>query len=192
MRSSAQGPRVNGALRGPGSNRSEGAGASQRGRAPVRVIEAPVQRRHPGPGPPGQARRLIGPQPARRPWLGPASGVPRIECGGGSRESNEGRSRIAQIGVVARVPVEMFAGKGQAQVPRVGAGVLAGSPWGARLARVECPVQDSAAQLSSAQLGIMSPGAQVEVVRADRCPHIVDDAGLGVYVHRRADGFSIP
>jgi hypothetical protein len=80
---------------------------------------------------------------------GSAFGVPRIEQRSRSRESGKGRSRIAQIGVVARGPVEMFAGERQAQVPRVGAGVLPGSPWCARLARVECLVQDSAAQLSS-------------------------------------------
>src|SRR5450756_352316 len=156
-------------------------GASQRGGAPVWVVQAPVKRRCPGSGPPGQARHLIGPQSAWRPLPGSAFGVPRIECGGGSRESGEGRPRIAQIGVVARGPVEMLAGKGQAQVPRVAAGVLPGSPWHARLARVGRGVKDSAAEL-----GIMSPGAPVEVARADRRPHVVDDEGLGVDVYRRA------
>jgi hypothetical protein len=54
--------------------------------------------------------------------------VPRIEQRSRSRESSQGRSRITQIGVVARGPTEMFAGKRQAQVTRIGAGVLAGSP----------------------------------------------------------------
>jgi hypothetical protein len=36
--------------------------------------------------------------------------VPRIEQRSRSRESSEGRSRITQVGVVARGPVEMFAG----------------------------------------------------------------------------------
>jgi hypothetical protein len=46
------------------------------------------------------------------------------------------------------------------------------------------PLVDGVVDHSAAEFGVVGPRAAIEVVRPDRCPHVVDDADLRMDVDR--------
>ena len=102
---------------------------------------------------------------ARPAALPPTAGTPRTNVG-----------RVVQLAVEDVGPVEVLGGERAAQGQRVAAGA---GPASAAAGRGVVPDRGG-------ELGVVRPGPAVEVVRAGRRPHVVDDADLGVHVDRRA------
>ena len=86
-------------------------------------------------------------------------------------------ARAGSSRLVLLVEVEVLAHQRQTQFASEPAGSV---PEPARIGR-GTPVA-FAVQHGGGQLGVVRPGPHVEVVAADRCPHVVDDAQLGVDV----------
>ena len=144
---------------------SEPVGASQALGPPVRVVHSgtTVQR---AAGQRADLGRLEAAEPARRPRPDLARAVPAVEGGGALGVRREHAGRLDAVGHrVVGVAVEVLGGQRQPQRP----GVVAGG-----------------VDHDRGQLGVVGPRAPVEVVGADRRPGVVDDAGLGVHVDRRA------
>ena len=118
-------------------------------------------------------------QPARRAGALPPAGVPRVQALGDRPQPGEPLERVDQVGVV--LGVQVLAPQLQPQVAGEPPGAVAVAGRVARLALVALLVEHRAGQLA-----VVRPAAQVEVVAADGGPDVVDDADLGVDVHRRA------
>ena len=157
--------------RRPGQGRHHGAlelvALAQRLGPAVRVEQEQVRRQRDRPGHRPELGRLEPAQPARRARTDAAAGVPAVEGRGalGVRREHAGRLHAVRHRVLGVVAVEVLGGQRQPQRP----GVVAGG-----------------VDHDRGQLGVVGPGAAVEVVRADGRPGVVDDAGLGVHVDRRA------
>src|SRR6266536_470955 len=113
----------------------------------------------------------------RRGWL--ALTAPMLQGGGLLAPGLETALRVEQVAVVARRAAQMLAPQAQAQVASEDAGAVAEAGRVRGWSRVEGGVEHGCGELR-----VMGPRAAVEVVRADRGPHVVDDADLGVDVDR--------
>jgi hypothetical protein len=138
------------------------------------------------PGPAGLEGRcqldLVRPDPPGRPRAPVAAVVPGLELGRGRPPGLEACHRVEQPGVVVVVPEpEVFAPQAQPQLAGEHPGAVARATRVGWVTGVALLVQHRAGHL-----GVLGPGAAVEVGRADHRPHVVDDHGLGMHVDRRA------
>jgi len=105
--------------------------------------------------------------------------VPGVEGGGRSSEFDESADGVDEVVVVVGRALEVFAPEAQSCLSGEPPGAIAESGRVAGCAFVDLGVENRAGDL-----GVMRPGAAVEVVGSDDQEHIVDDADLCVYVDR--------
>ena len=146
----------------------------------VGVHDQVVKRPGPRAGVKRQAVGPVGAQPSRRSGSLPAAVVPGVQGACNGAQSGQARGRVDEVVVAVRVKV--LPPQLEAQVAREAPSAVTEPGRVAGLARVTLVVEDGARQLA-----VVRPATHVEVVAADRRPHVVDDADLGVDVHRRAD-----
>src|SRR5487761_814977 len=107
--------------------------------------------------------------------------MPAFQRLGRIPERRDGFGRIEQTAIVAVRAAKMLAPQLQSQV----AGELSGAVPKAR--RIEGFATIALVVYHGARdLGVMTPGPPIEVVRSDRCPDVVDHADLGVNVDGNA------
>src|SRR5262249_27843343 len=138
-----------------------------RGRPTVGVADRVVHRRRGDPLPRREPGRLVGTQAPRRPRSTVRRGVPCIQGPGALAVRGEERAHVVQVGVVPLGAVEVLPGQAQSQRP-----AERGTAVGVHH--------------RAGDLRVVSPRPDVEVVRADAGPYVVDDTHLRVYVDRDA------
>ena len=171
--------------------RVAGAGAA------VGVDRHPVQCRRPAGLERWGQLDLVGSDPPRGPGASAAPVVPGLEPGRGRLPGLEAGDRVEQPGVAAMVvgsEPEVLAPQAEPELTGEHPGSIAEAARVGWVAGVALLVEDRAGGL-----GVVGPGAAVEVGRADHRPDVVDHDGLGVDVDQGAlfvlqveDGHSRP
>ncbi len=155
--------------------------AAVRSGARVGVVDRWVQRRGPGEGQPRQLGGVVGQEPAGRS-VSASAVVPGLQVSRALCEGGEGGDRIEEVDVIARHAVEVFAGELQPKTSGESAG-----PMTVAVDDVRIPLIASVVQNRTRQLGIVSPGTSIDVVRSHRRPDVIDDTHLGVNIYGGAE-----
>src|ERR687892_2197540 len=148
---------------------------------PVGIHHQPVDGLRPPARPPLDPLGPVVTDAPPRSWTSTPVEVPLVERVGRGPPGIEGSGGIDQVGIVGRA-TQVLGGQAQAQLAGEDPGPV---PHPRRVAGIT-PVK-GLVEHGTAELGVVRPRAQVEVVGPDGRPYVVDDACLGVDV----DGFAL-